>query len=900
MPNTKPTALPEELFIEGLGVAPAGVGVHPTTVTSSSASKAAMSSDRDVVRSLNLVGNGDRAAVSAVHARSLSGHDDTMASAAVRLLDSTGTVDRDTIYCNLWLFIWLKTIGSFDSGAFSAALGAPNGISEAWELSTKLQGALTSSVFLGNVLGCPLAGHLFSRYDEKRVLCAALIVHAVFTFLYAALPVYGVALLNRFFIGISLSFIVVYTPVWVDEFAPKSQQSVWMASHNAGVPLGIMLGYLLAAGPQAFTSSISWSWSFYVKCILMVPTIAYVARLDPRSINTRKAGVASDGKVYDDAGDDDRTRDFGAVSGVATSGEGSNNAPGAIAVSPPPATASARASVSAAASRSTGRDTSTSQSLRMLADRALATIRNLYSSMSPLFSNVVYICSVVSLTSLYFVATGLQNFVTQYLRDPPFNASIAIIMVGFGSAVVSAPVCGVIVGGILLDRIGGYKRNLRRVAFFILAWGLCAVLFSVICIFVRTARGFLLVMSVVLFCGGAIIPPAAGLTMSSLPDHLRSVGAAFSQTIYNLLGNFSGPLVCGLVADATGSLRYGIITLLLSSTLGVVPILGMLYVAFYGAGNGLGSAASVMIGSSGDDGAGGAAEVVALDEEEEEEVLEMHSCGLVASEGGAMAAARLCRHSHDRGTAKTLTDAMAVNNGNFTLPPTTASVRSNSAVSVWKLQTESPPQLCRLLAVGHGMPNGCRGPAACNEEVAAPLPLPNRSRPSSPQSMEARPLRLPPSFEAASPGAAPAPPLAISPTPTWTKPAVESPAALSPSCAARSCEMKAELKMMDLQLGASRVMSLASQRALGVDPVSTWFKNEMRELSLSQRLSTSSSTRGSSAGSLGGASASATAPSPSPCSTLSQRLYSHVECAVEKTDARLTHVCKHADAHAAL
>ncbi|KAG5505466.1 hypothetical protein GH5_03492 [Leishmania sp. Ghana 2012 LV757] len=885
--------------MEGRDIAPGGAGVHQKTVTSSNANGAAMCSDRDGVRSLNLIGNGNRAAVPAMHTRSSSVHDDIPTSSALRLLDSNAAVDRETIYCNLWLFIWLKTIGSFDSGAFSAALGAPNGISEAWDLSTKLQGTLTSSVFLGNVLGCPLAGHLFSRYDEKRVLCAALVVHAVFTFLYAALPIYGVALLNRFFIGISLSFIVVYTPVWVDEFALKNRQSVWMASHNAGVPLGIMLGYLFAAGPQAFTSSMSWTWSFYVKCILMVPTIAYVARLDPRSINTRKAGGGSDGKGYDDGGDDDRIRDFGAVSACVASGESSGSATGVMAASPPPATASTRASASAGASRSTARDMSISQSLRMLADRALATIRNLHSSMAPLFSNVVYMCSVVSLTSLYFVATGLQNFVTQYLREPPFNASIAIIMIGFGSAVVSAPVCGVIAGGILLDRIGGYKHNLRRVAFFVLAWGLCAVIFSVMCIFVRTTRGFLLVMSVVLFCGGAIIPPAAGLTMASLPGHLRSVGAAFSQTIYNLLGNFSGPLVCGLVADATGSLRYGIITLLLSSVLGVVPIIGILYVAFYGGGSGMGSAVSALIGSSGDDGAGGAAEVAVLDEEEEEEVLEMRSCGALVGEGAAMAATRLGKHGCDRGSTNMLTDEMAVQNGTLALPPAAASVRSDAAGSVWKVPMVSSLQVCRPLAAVRGMPSDSGISTAYNEEIGTPLRVANSYRPLLPQAMEASSFRVPHSLEAASPVEAAVAPLAFTPTPKSTKSFVELDAAFSSSYAEhRGEQRKAELGLMDIEAEAARVMPLAGQRARGIDLVQMWLNNEGREPSLAPRLSTSSLTRGSSAGSLGGASASTAAPSPGHASTLLQRHCNSVEYVVERTDVRHTHTRRHAGAHA--
>lgn len=549
-----------------------------------------------------------------------------ISGSSASFLGNSVAADPHVVYKNLWLFIWLKTIGSFDSGAFSAALGADSGIGDMWELSMKRQGVLTSSVFLGNVIGCPLAGHLFSRYNEKRVLCGSLVIHTVFTFFFASMPYFHAALVNRFFIGLTLSFIVVYTPVWVDEFAPKNRQSVWMASHNTGVPLGIMLGYFLAVGPHMVFGSIGWNWAFFIKCLLMLPTVAYVARVDSRTINTVKTSADNEKNRAEAAAATMPQSTTAAaiplaVPDVLEEGRHAADEDGAQPAASPATLASPsyltvahetmnralRTPIGdipgiavAAASRTvhTAAAVPIVRRVREMVDGALRVslsdipgivvkcarcfLLGFFPSVGLLVGNVVYMCSVVSLTSLYFVATGLQNFVTQYLREPPFNASMVTIMVGFGSAVVTAPVCGVITGGVLLDRIGGYKRNLRRVTLFLFAWGGLAVLFSVVCIFAGTTQSFLLVMSVVLFCGGALIPPGAGLTMASLPDHLRSTGAAFSQTVYNLLGNFAGPLVCGWVTDETGNLRYGIITLLLSSTLGVLPLLGILYVVVSG------------------------------------------------------------------------------------------------------------------------------------------------------------------------------------------------------------------------------------------------------------------------------------------------------------------------------
>eukprot|EP00796_Vickermania_ingenoplastis_P010189 gene10189-7137_t len=444
---------------------------------------------------------------------------------------STSTV----IHRNLWFFIWLKAIGSYDSGAFSAVLGAGNGIAEAWALSTVEQGSLTSSVFLGNVLGCPLAGHCFSHYDEKRVFAYSLFFHMVFTILFGAFQEYYVALVNRFFIGLTLAFIVVYTPVWVDEFAPKERQSMWQAFQNAGVPLGIMFGYILGAFFPTYTS-LGWDWSFYIKGVLMVPTVLYLTRVDRRTINTRRHG-------------------------------------GTAALEVLPATRTSPGAREVVADRGSWR--------HRMVPSFRSKVRGFTASMRHLMTNIVYMCSTLSMCALYFAATGLQNFVTPYLRGEPFNAPMQTIMLGFGVAVVTAPVCGVIVGGIVLDRIGGYSSDVLRTTLFALVCGAIGGVCAIICIFVTTTGTFLLVMSVLLFCGGGIIPPGIGLTMSSIPSSQRSAGAAFSQTVYNLLGNFSGPLVCGFVADWTGELRNGIIVILLSSVLGILPLLVLVGVAWF-------------------------------------------------------------------------------------------------------------------------------------------------------------------------------------------------------------------------------------------------------------------------------------------------------------------------------
>ncbi|CAD2218427.1 transporter protein [Angomonas deanei] len=288
---------------------------------------------------------------------------------------------------NMYLFIWLKAIGSYDSGAFSAVLAVENGMSDSLGLSTLDKGNLAASVFLGNIIGCPVAGHLFGSYNEQNVLNASLIAHTVATFLFAFFPGYYYCVFFRFFIGFTLAFIVVYTPVWVDHFAPRDKKSIWMASHNAGVPLGIMFGYLVGAYFPSFTA-IPWEWAFYLKCLLMVPTIVYVGSANPRSLNARGPGALM-------------TED--------------NNS-----------------DTSSPKTRQTNLAGTTIPGDKGVLAQLKTSATTLFRRFSPLIANPVFMCAVFAMSAMYLVATGLQNFVTEYLKEEPFNASILTIMLGFG------------------------------------------------------------------------------------------------------------------------------------------------------------------------------------------------------------------------------------------------------------------------------------------------------------------------------------------------------------------------------------------------------------------------------------------------------------------------------------
>lgn len=62
------------------------------------------------------------------------------------------------------------------------------------------------------------------------------------------------------------------------------------------------------------------------------------------------------------------------------------------------------------------------------------------------------------------------------------------------------------------------------------------------------------------------------MLLASLPEQSRVLGSSVSTVVFNVLGNFMGPIFCGWVTDRTGSLGLGVQLILAVSTIGVLPM----------------------------------------------------------------------------------------------------------------------------------------------------------------------------------------------------------------------------------------------------------------------------------------------------------------------------------------
>jgi len=149
----------------------------------------------------------------------------------------------------------------------------------------------------------------------------------------------------------------------------------------------------------------------------------------------------------------------------------------------------------------------------------------------------VYIFLVFALAACYFVVTGVQFWGTAYLTTvlhaPQAKANLLFIITS-----ATGPTTGVFFGGWLIDQNGGYKGFKNRNK----TMRTCAYLGGLSCLFgfpstvVTNVYLFAVLLWLMLFFGGAVLPGCTGVAVSVVPRQLRPVSLSVSLIVFNLFG----------------------------------------------------------------------------------------------------------------------------------------------------------------------------------------------------------------------------------------------------------------------------------------------------------------------------------------------------------------------------
>ena len=197
----------------------------------------------------------------------------------------TATTDQDTRRRRtvLWV-VSLATVGLIFDGYDLVVYGAVVSTflkdpSQLGEVTPAMAGTLGSYALLGMMFGALLAGAFGDILGRRKVMLIAYAWFSVGMFITALMSTTTTFGVMRFITGLGIGALIATTATLVTEIAPPGKKNLCSAITYSGVPLGSLLGALLAI---LFLDSIGWRGLFMIGALPILTLLPLALREDAR------------------------------------------------------------------------------------------------------------------------------------------------------------------------------------------------------------------------------------------------------------------------------------------------------------------------------------------------------------------------------------------------------------------------------------------------------------------------------------------------------------------------------------------------------------------------------------------------------------------------------------------
>ena len=409
------------------------------------------------------------------------------------------SISKSTRWFVYFLFIISNIFITIDHGSIPAST---------WNLykifnSNQEIGLFGSLVFVGNLLGSILYFYLINIIHRKKLLIYSMIFLAIclITFILTTNSLFLFA--NRIILGIFQSYVIIYLPLWCNQYGITNKRSIMLSFGQLTVPIGVFTGYLIASICISINNYDGWKYAFVIQSIavfIMIIPFIYA----PDNVFESK---------YESFKDDDKSTNetFFKISNQ-TNGE------------PDP-------------------DASMNDILKVTNINK----KELFEILQEIMKQRIFMSSVFALSCLYFCITGLQYWGSDYMNRVLGVHSPEKRLLYFSIICFSSPTIGVITGGYLVNYLQGFE-NIRvfDLCFFL---SILTFINAMLSLFSKNIIFFVIFTWIALLFGGAIMPTLTGIVITSLPQNLRASGNSFQLFIGTLFGYLPAPYIYGAIED---------------------------------------------------------------------------------------------------------------------------------------------------------------------------------------------------------------------------------------------------------------------------------------------------------------------------------------------------------------
>ena len=392
-------------------------------------------------------------------------------------------------------------------------------------------------VYLGLSFASIFVSMIFSKFGPSKVCSLILLLNCISCFTFSLSSNKMILFSMRFLMGATEAFIVIYGPVWVNNYSPLEYSTTWMGILHSCTVLGVVTGYVTASIIINFFSKY-FTWRFAIQiqgfAEIFFALFFWFENDEYINVDVRKTVSANEIELENKNNNINTNTNINNNNNF-TVPHGSNTS----------FPRNSRMSRRKLNPRIDSIETSNIHGFLFQAKQVLTT---------PL-----YVSITCGLCSIYFIVTGIQFWMTKYLIEI-LEAEPLLVNIIFSVISITAPLFGVLVGGAFSDKYGGYKGdNVIKAIKICIAFGLVSFVFAFPMGFLFQIIYLSILLWSFLFFGAAIIPIGTGIMISSVQKDCQATSSSISQLIFNLFGYFFSPMLTGYIMDKFSDKRQGFI-----------------------------------------------------------------------------------------------------------------------------------------------------------------------------------------------------------------------------------------------------------------------------------------------------------------------------------------------------
>ena len=171
----------------------------------------------------------------------------------------------------------------------------------------------------------------------------------------------------------------------------------------------------------------------------------------------------------------------------------------------------------------------------------------LFRNLRQIMCNPIFLFSSLC-NSVAFFGIGVVQYYGDKYMDKVLEIGGSIRFILFGLVCLLGPTSGMVFGGIICSKLGGYI-NRKSMTFVLISMAVASAVSM--CIACHNINGLFVAAGwIYLFGIGAVVPPISGIIISCLEQNLRGDGFSICNCFNNLIGSFPSSYVFSLLVDA--------------------------------------------------------------------------------------------------------------------------------------------------------------------------------------------------------------------------------------------------------------------------------------------------------------------------------------------------------------